>query len=164
MSSCKGLRPPSDANVHAFRRASVHFCCSEMQRRCPKGPANGGVWQGLGAQRTTDRAGRCSFVVLFPSMLSKIRPEGVSCRICGLSALAGACRRSLSACRLRGQVALLGKRLAAFSEGHKSYSGHLWIFSKHRGKSVCVHTQAYPKSCSWKKCFLVLLFPRKGKI
>lgn len=51
-----------------------------------------------------------------------------------------ACRLSLSAHRPCSQVAFLGKLLAdAASQSYKSYSGHLWMFSKHRGElRVCV--------------------------
>lgn len=69
------------------------------------------------------------------------------------------------------QVAFLGKLLAdAASQSYKSYSGHLWMFSKHRGElRVCVYVHAcglrpLATSSSWKQRFRVLLFPGKEKI
>lgn len=44
--------------------------------------------------------------------------------------------------RLCSQVAFLGKLLASASQSYKSCSGHLWMFSKHRGKlreCVCAY-------------------------
>lgn len=82
-----------------------------------------------------------------------------------------ACRLSLSAHRPCSQVAFLGKLLAdAASQSYKSYSGHLWMFSKHRGElRVCVYVHAcglrpLATSSSWKQRFRVLLFPGKEKI
>lgn len=62
MSSCKGLRLPSNADVRALRWASVHFEVAQRCKEALKGPTDGGVWQGLGAPRTTGGAGHCSFV------------------------------------------------------------------------------------------------------
>lgn len=103
-------------------------------------------------------------------MISAIYPYAGGQLCCCTSVVAEACRLSLSAHRLCSQLAFLGKLLAAASQSYKSYSGHLWMFSKHRRElRVCAYAHActtgpLATSSSWKQCFRVLLFPGKGKI